>query len=128
MKNELKVHKINASAKTLGRLSTEIVNLLTGKNNVNFVYNQITGGKVIVYNAEKIIFSGRKLEQKKYISHSGYLGNLKIRSLKELFKNKPEEIIRRAVYGMLPHNKLRKAWLKNLTIQTGNEKIEIKEK
>jgi len=115
------VNKIDASGKTLGRLSTEVVDLLRGKNKVDFSYNQVSGEKVEIFNAEKITFTGRKLEQKKYAHHSGYLGNLRFVILKDLFKQKPEEVIKHSVSGMLPNNRLKKLWLKNLIIHKGGE-------
>lgn len=115
-------HTINAESKTLGRLSTEIANLLRGKNKVDFSYNKAMGDKVIIVNPQKARFTGRKLEQKEYMRHSGYLGNLKSEKLKDLFSRIPEEVIKRAVYGMLPHNKLKKDWMKNLSFQYSENK------
>lgn len=74
------------------------------------------GDKVVVQNAAKIVLTGNKLEQKKYYHHTGYLGHLKTITAKELMIKDPGDILKRAVYGMLPKNKLRDGWMKNLTI------------
>ena len=124
---ENKVIKIDAKGKMLGRVATQVAELLRGKNKAIFSYNALCGEKVNVVNVGKIDFSGRKLEQKKYMSHSGYLGNLRSESLKDLFKRNPEEVLRRAVYGMLPNNKLKKEWMKNLNIcKSDTDSIEEK--
>lgn len=117
MNEKINTYEIDAATYTLGRLSTETANLLRGKNKADFSYNRIADVKVVIINSDKINFTGRKLEQKKYIRHSGYLGNLKTESLKDLFNRNPNEVIRRAVYGMLPNNKLRKTWMKNLSFK-----------
>jgi len=110
--------QIDASGKVLGRLSTEIAVILRGKDKPSFMPNVLMGDKVVVKNASKIIITGQKLEQKEYIWHTGYLGHLKKVSLKDMMKNNPSEVLRRAVYGMLPKNKLRDKWIKNLTINS----------
>lgn len=110
-------HTIDAQDKILGRLATEIALLLRGKNKPNFQSNQDKGDFVIVKNVDKIKFSGRKMEQKKYYHHSGYLGGLKATSLKKLFSRSPAEVLRRAVWGMLPNNKLRAEQIKRLKCQ-----------
>jgi large subunit ribosomal protein L13 len=116
MTEETKTHTIDAKGKVLGRLSTEIANLLRGKGKVCFVFNKNVGDKVVVINAKDIVLTGRKVEQKQYARHSGYLGNLRYESVKDLIKNKPEEIIKKSVLRMLPKNRLQKDWMKNLTI------------
>ena len=116
---QLKTHKIDADGQVLGRLSTKIADLLRGKGKVEFVPNVNVGDKVVVVNVSKIVMTGRKIDSKQFARHSGYLGHLKFTSLKELFKNKPEEVLKRAVKGMLPKNKLRNGWMKNLTIYRG---------
>lgn len=127
--NNLKIHTIDATNKVLGRLSTEIVNLLRGKNKPTFDYRGMFGDKVLVINARKMIITGRKLDNKVYWHHSGYLGGMKSYSMKEIFTNNPEIILFKSVYRMLPNNKLRKLWLKNLTIYADNPKeVNIKEK
>ncbi|PIS38729.1 MAG: 50S ribosomal protein L13 [Candidatus Nealsonbacteria bacterium CG08_land_8_20_14_0_20_43_11] len=105
---------IDAAGKTLGRLASEVAFLLRGKNRPDFVYYKDAGETVIIKNADKIRFSGKKLEQKKYYHHTGYLGHLKAKPLAVLLAEKPEEVLRRAVYGMLPKNKLREKMIKRL--------------
>ncbi len=105
MKRE--TYTIDASGKVLGRLATEIAKLLRGKHKPDFLPNKDMGDFVIVKNVEKIKISGKKLEKKKYYRHTGYLGHLKEIPLKKLFKEKPAEVLKKAVFGMLPKNKLR---------------------
>jgi large subunit ribosomal protein L13 len=93
---------------------------LRGKHNPTFTPHVDTGDWVIVINAEKIILTGRKMDQKIYYRHSGYIGGLKEMSAKELLKKKPEELIRSAVKGMLPKNKLGRRLFKKLKVYTGN--------
>lgn len=108
------IHQVDATGQVLGRLSTKIANLLRGKNKPGFTYNQDHGDEVIVSNADKIVVTGKKLETKKYWRHSGYPGNLKETKLSDKLQKSPEEVIRLAVYNMLPKNRLRKRWLKRL--------------
>lgn len=110
-------HKIDATGKTLGRFAVDVANLLRGKNKVDFAHNIDIGNQVVVYNVEKIYLSGRKKENKLYRSHSGYLGHLKEKNIKEMDS---KEVFYKAVRGMLPNNKLRPRWLKRLKIYTGN--------
>jgi large subunit ribosomal protein L13 len=113
---ERETHTINAEGKVLGRLAVEVALLLRGKNKPNFILNQDIGDFVNVENIRKMKITGKKLEQKKYYHHSGYLGNLKETLMKKLFEENPAEILRKAVYGMLPANKLRAGQLKRLKI------------
>lgn len=110
---------INAEGKILGRLATEISILLRGKKKPEFVNFMDSGDFVVVINAEKVNITGKKIEQKKYYSHSGYPGGLKETTLKELLEKKPEEVIRRAVRGMIPKNKLGRAVYKKLKVYCG---------
>jgi len=110
---------INADGKVLGRLATEISILLRGKKNPQYIDFMDSGDFVIVINAEKIKVTGKKMEQKKYYSHSGYPGGLKEKTLKELLEKKPEEVIRKAVWGMVPKNKLGRAVYKKLKVYRG---------
>ncbi len=114
---EQKKHTIDASGRILGRLATEIAVLLRGKNKPGFVPYKEMGDIVVVKNADKIVLSGKKMEQKKYYHHSGYLGGLKEVSIKKIFQNDPGDILRRAVMGMLPKNKLRSKQIKNLKFE-----------
>lgn len=112
MKRE--THTTDATDKILGRLATEIVLLLRGKQKPDFAPNKDIGDFVVVKNVDKLKFSGKKMEQKKYYHHSGYLGGLKELPLKKLFKERPSEVLRKAVWGMLPKNKLRAKQIKRL--------------
>jgi large subunit ribosomal protein L13 len=110
---------VNAEGKVLGRLATEVATLLRGKNKPQFVDFYDTGDFVIVINADKITVTGKKPDNKVYYSHSGYPGGLKTETLKDLLKDKPEEVIRRAVWGMIPKNKLGRAVFKKLKVYRG---------
>lgn len=112
-------YKLDAKGQVLGRLASEAAKILQGKNLPQFEYYQPSQNKVIIYNAKEIILTGRKKETKSYWRHSGYPGGLKEIKAGELLETKPEEVIRRAILGMLPKNKLRKIWLKNLKIFQG---------
>lgn len=111
----------DASGKILGRLATEIAVALRGKNKPGFVLNKNLGDSVVVINAAKIAVTGDKLNQKKYYKHSGYQGSLREETLKQKLKTKPEEVIRIAVRGMLPSNKITNEWMKSLTVYAGEK-------
>ncbi len=110
---------INADGKILGRLATEISVLLRGKGKVTFAPFIDTGDFVVVINAEKLQLTGRKLEQKKYYSHTGYPGGIKEKTLNELMDKNPEEVLRKAVWGMIPKNKLGRKIYKKLKVYRG---------
>jgi LSU ribosomal protein L13P len=109
-------HLIDASSKILGRLAPEIVKVLQGKHKRNYVPYLDMGDYVVVVNAKKVIVSGKKANQKIYTRYSGYPGGLKEISFNKLLEEKPEEIVKRAVSGMLPKNKLRKKRLARLYV------------
>jgi len=109
-------HLIDASSKILGRLAPEIVKVLQGKHKRNYVPYLDMGDYVVVINAKKVIVSGKKADQKIYTRYSGYPGGLKEISFNKLLEEKPEEIVKRAVSGMLPKNKLRKKRLTRLYV------------
>jgi large subunit ribosomal protein L13 len=111
---------VNADGMILGRLATEIAILLRGKNKPQFAAHVDTGDFVVVINAEKILVTGNKMEDKKYYSHSQYPGGLKTQSLKDLLKDKPEEVIKKAVWGMIPKNKLGRAVYSKLKVYKGS--------
>jgi len=111
---ESKTYTIDATNRVLGRLATEIAILLRGKNRTDFAPNKDMGDFVVVKNVNKIRVTGKKLEKKLYYHHSGYLGGLKETPLKELFEKDPGEVLRRAVFGMLPKNRLRAKQIKRL--------------
>jgi len=112
---------IDANGAILGRLASNVASRLRGKNNPLFTPHVDTGESVIVINAEKISLTGRKLEQKKYYRHSGYTGGLKEITAKKLLEKKPEDIIRFAVKGMLPKNKLGTLLYKKLKVYAGDK-------
>lgn len=116
-KIERKTHKLDATGQTVGRLSTQIANLLRGKNKPEYQPHLDLGDIVEVVNADKLKFTGKKFEQAKYFSYSGYLGGLKTRKLSDVFAKDPGEVIRRAVREMLAPTRLRKDIMKRLIIK-----------
>ncbi len=112
---------VDADGQTLGRLSTVVADALRGKRKVTYTPNIDTGDFVVVVNAEKIVVTGNKLDDKIYWRHSGYPGGIKGEPLKNLLARRPEEVVRRAVKGMLPHNRLGAAQLRKLKIYAGPE-------
>ncbi len=111
---------IDAADKTLGKLAVAVVNVLRGKVKTNLTPHVDGGDYVVVLNAEKIHVSGKKEEQKKYYRHSGYLGHLKVSTLKDVREKNPTFILRKAVSGMLPKNKHRKSQLRRLFLVEGS--------
>ena len=112
---------VDADNKTLGRLASEIAQVIRGKKKPNFTPNLDMGDFVVVINAEKVVVTGSKEEQKKYFSHSGFPGGEKEVSLSNLRQKHPERIIYNAVKGMLPHNRLGRKLIKHLKVYTGTE-------
>ncbi|SJZ99015.1 50S ribosomal protein L13 [Selenihalanaerobacter shriftii] len=112
---------VDAEGKTLGRLASEIATVLRGKHKPIYTPNVDTGDYVIVVNAEKIKLTGKKLQQKMYHKHSGYPGGLKSMTYDELLSKHPERVMKLAVKGMLPKNKLGRKMLKKLKIYAGSE-------
>lgn len=112
---------VDAEGMVLGRLATVIASRIRGKHNPLFTPHIDTGDSVIVINAEKIVLTGRKMEQKKYYRHSGYIGGLKTTSARELLERKPQEMIRLAVKGMLPKNRLGYRLIQKLKVYAGNQ-------
>lgn len=110
---------VDAEGKTLGRLATQIATILRGKHKPIYNPSVDTGDFVIVVNAEKIHVTGRRMDQKKYYTHSGYMGGLKERTLREMLDTKPERVIQLAVRGMLPKNVLGRKMLKKLKVYAG---------
>ncbi len=111
------IRTIDASGKTIGRLSTSIAHILRGKDKVDFVPYMISGDKVEVINLDKVIFTGKKFKQKKYYHFSGYPGGLKTKKLSEVWPKDPKFVLKNAVLHMLPKNKLRSKIIKNLIIK-----------
>lgn len=112
---------IDAEGKTLGRVATKAAHVLRGKHKVTYTPYVDCGDYVIIVNADKVVLTGNKLEDKKYYNHSGFPGGLRERSAKEMIEKYPEEMVERAVKGMLPHNRLGRAMYKKLFVYTGNE-------
>jgi large subunit ribosomal protein L13 len=112
---------VDAEGKTLGRLATVIAERLRGKGKAVFTPHIDTGDFVVVVNAEKIAVTGNKLDEKMYYRHSGYPGGLRQRTLREQLDRQPTEVLRKAVKGMLPRNKLGRAQLTKLKIYAGPE-------
>ena len=112
---------VDADGRTLGRLATQIADALRGKRKPTYTPHVDTGDFVVVVNAEKIHVTGNKLDQKRYYRHSGYPGGLRERTLREQLDRRPEEVLRKAVKGMLPKNKLAAAQLRKLKIYAGPE-------
>ena len=112
---------IDAADKTLGRIATQIANLLMGKHKPIYAPHIDTGDYVVVINAARVKVTGKKAEQKIYYRHTGYPGGLKSPSFKEVFSKDPARVIELAIKGMLPHNRLGRAMFKKLKVYPGNE-------
>jgi len=110
---------IDADGRVLGRLATEVADLIRGKKKPMFTSHLDTGDFVVVVNAEKIKVTGKKIDQKVYYSHSQYPGGLREDRLKDLLEKKPEDVIKKAVWGMIPKNKLGRAVYKKLKVYRG---------
>lgn len=131
-------HLVDVKDKILGRVATEIVNKLTGKNKVHYVPYLDTGDYVVVTNAALVKVTGKKPLQKKYVRHSGYPGGLKSENFTDLLRRRPEEIVRHAVKGMLPKTKLGHRIIKKLHVfpgdvhpfgkQVGQKELKVEEK
>jgi len=111
---------VDAENKTLGRLASEIAKVMRGKKKPIYAPQLDTGDYVIVINAEKVHVTGRKLDRKIYYRHSGYPGGLTSISLREQLKRHPTRVIRSAVWGMLPHNRLGRAVMRKLKVYAGD--------
>ena len=112
-------HVVDADGLVLGRLCTEVARVLRGKHKPTFAPHIDTGDHVIIVNADKIVVTGRKRDQKIYWRHSGYPGGLKLTSFRKLMQTRPERAVERAVKGMLPHNRLGRAMAKKLKVYVG---------
>lgn len=116
---EKKWYVVDAENKVLGRLATEIASRLRGKHKPTFSPFMDNGDFIIVTNADKIILTGNKMDDKKYYRHTGYMGGIKEASAKELLEKHPTQLVAKAVKGMLPKNKLGRAQLKKLKVYAG---------
>ena len=112
---------VDAKGAVLGRLATVVAARLRGKHNPLFTPHVDTGDHVIVINADKIVLTGRKMDQKNYYRHSGYVGGLKTISARKLMEKRPEDLVRFAVKGMLPKNRLGRKLYKKLKVYSGHQ-------
>ena len=112
---------VDAEGQVLGRVATQVANILRGKNKPIYTPNVDTGDFVIVINADKVVLTGKKLDQKIYYKHSGYVGGLKETKYRKLLAEKPEEALRHAVVGMLPKGPLGRQMAKKLKVYAGAE-------
>jgi len=119
--NADKWYIVDAEGAVLGRLATFVASRLRGKHNPLFTPHVDTGDSVIVINADKIILTGKKFDKKIYYRHSGYIGSLKEITAKKLMEKKPEDLIRFAVKGMLPKNRLGRKLFKKLKVYAGDK-------
>ena len=119
--NEGKWFVVDASGAILGRLATSVAARLQGKHNPLYTPHVDTGDWIVVINADKIMLSGKKLDQKNYYRHSGYIGGLKSITARELRDKRPQDLVRFAVKGMLPKNKLGRKQFKKLKVYAGDQ-------
>jgi large subunit ribosomal protein L13 len=118
---ERKWYVVDAEGKHLGRLATEIARVLRGKNKVQYTPHVDVGDFVVVVNADRVVVTGRKAEQRVYRRHSGYPGGMKETSYEQMLARKPAEILRKAVYGMMPKTRLARKQFKKLKVYAGPE-------
>lgn len=118
---ERKWYVVDAEGKTLGRLASQVAAILRGKNKPTYTPHVDTGDFVIVINAEKVEVTGKKMDQKMYRHHTGYVGHMKEMTYKQMLEKKPEQIIELAVKGMLPKNSLGRKMIKKLKVYSGPE-------
>lgn len=111
--------EVDASGQTMGRVATKIANVLRGKHKRNFTPHMDMGDFVVAVNVDKLKFTGRKIDQKKYYHHSGYLGGLKTKTLKDEIVRSPEKVLQRAVLSMLDEVKFRKTMVSRLKLVKG---------
>ena len=116
-----KWYVVDAEGKTLGRLATKVATVLKGKHKATYTPHVDCGDYVIIVNAEKVKLTGNKLNDKMYYNHSGYVGGLRERNAKTMIENYPEEMIERAIKGMLPKGRLGRQMYKKLFVYAGNE-------
>jgi len=125
---ERKWYIIDAANKPLGRVATEVAKLLRGKHKPTYTPHMDVGDHVIVLNCKDAVLTGRKLDQKVYRHHSGYIGGMKETSARVMMENKPEKAMMLAVKGMLPHNSLGRQMIKKLRVYAGSEHENIAQK
>ena len=110
---------VDGTNQTVGRISSKIASVLRGKNKADYTPHVDTGDFVVVINADKVVFTGNKLQDKQYINYSGYPGGKKEEAAQDLLKRRPEVVIERAVKGMLPKNRLGRKLIKKLFVYAG---------
>lgn len=125
---ERKWFVVDAEGKTLGRLASEVAKVLRGKHKPTFTPHVDTGDHVIVINADKIVLSGKKLQQKTYFRHSGYIGGTTFTSAERMLSDKPERMVELAIKGMLPKNRLGRQMYRKLNVYRGGEHPHIAQK
>ena len=125
---ESKWYIIDADGKTLGKVAAEAAKLLRGKHKPTYTPNMDVGDHVIIINCEKVVLTGKKLDQKIYRSHSGYIGGMKEITARELLQKNPERMMTHAIEGMLPHTKLGRQMAKKLRVYAGSEHENIAQK
>ena len=125
---ERKWYIIDATDKSLGRVASEAAKLLRGKHKPTFTPNEDAGDFVIILNCKDAVLTGKKLDQKVYRHHSGYIGGMKETSARVMMENKPEQAMMLAVKGMLPHNSLGRQMVKKLRVYAGSEHENIAQK
>ena len=118
---ERKWYVVDAKGQTLGRLASAVAVILRGKHRPDYTPNVDCGDHVIVVNADQVVLTGKKLQQKKYYSHSMYPGGLKVTSYQDLMAKKPEFVVTKAIAGMIPHNRLGRVQIKKLKVYRGPE-------
>ncbi len=120
---ERKWYVVDAEGKTLGRMASEVAKILRGKHKPIYTPHVDTGDFVIIINAEKVVLTGKKLDQKMYRWHTGYLGHLRERTYRQMLSQKPEKVVYEAVKGMLPKNSLGRKMVKKLRVYRGSEHV-----
>ncbi len=120
-----KWYLVDAEGQVFGRVASQVASILRGKNKPIYTPNTDTGDFVVIINADKIVLTGKKLDQKFYYHHSGYAGGLKQTSFRKLLADKPEFALRRAVEGMLPKGPLGRKMAKKLRVYAGSEYVEV---
>ena len=118
---ERKWYVVDAAGQTLGRLASEVATVLRGKNKPNYTPHVDTGDYVIIINADKVVMTGKKLENTKYYRHSGWLGGLKVKTAKQFLEQNPTGFVEAAVKGMLPHNTLGRKQGTKLFVYAGDK-------
>jgi len=112
---------VDAQGQTVGRLASKVAKILRGKHKTNYTPHADCGDNVIVINAEKVVFSGTKIDNKEYLRYTGYPGGQRVRSAKEQLEKHPTRLVEKAVKGMLPHNILGRALYRNLKVYKGEQ-------